>query len=271
MNKNDLNSWEDFIPRIQEIQNQYRGNKILYRGGDADKDNKHLKTTLERFSKKSWTVKSYIKLIMRFTPQIESYTLRAWDLPKWEELERKLANNYSENALGLLPQFYSYWIHLRQHGFPSPLLDWTASPYIAAFFAFSKYKEIERNAIFVYVEYPNMAKTYHPDSGVITKFGPNINTHKRHFLQQAWYTVAARNLPDQKDWEFISHAGLFQEYIEGEEDGFQDIMIKITIPTKERIKVLSYLDEYNLNQFSLFQTEEDLIKTIAFREIEKAE
>src|SRR5579871_975887 len=31
---------------------------------------------------------------------------------------------------------YDYMAYLRHHGFPSPLLDWTRSPYVAAFFAF---------------------------------------------------------------------------------------------------------------------------------------
>lgn len=35
---------------------------------------------------------------------------------------------------------YGFMTRLRHHGFPSPLLDWPQSPYIAAFFAFNKKK-----------------------------------------------------------------------------------------------------------------------------------
>jgi hypothetical protein len=32
---------------------------------------------------------------------------------------------------------YKYFVCLRHYGFPSPLLDWSRSPYFAALFAFS--------------------------------------------------------------------------------------------------------------------------------------
>lgn len=59
---------------------------------------------------------------------------------------------------------------------------------------------------------------------------------------------------------FRSHQELFEL---GRTD--QDALWKIVIPASERTKVLTRLDKYNLNAFSLFDSEESLMETLAFR------
>jgi hypothetical protein len=48
----------------------------------------------------------------------------------------------------------------------------------------------------------------------------------------------------------------------------QDLLIKITLPTKVRLPALEELNDYNINHFTLFQTEDALIKALAIREFE---
>ncbi|MDP2778479.1 MAG: hypothetical protein Q8O48_12635, partial [Anaerolineales bacterium] len=49
----------------------------------------------------------------------------------------------------------------------------------------------------------------------------------------------------------------------------QDLLIKITIPTKDRNIALKELDnDYNINHFTLFQTEDSLIKTLGMKEFD---
>ncbi len=251
---------------------EYRASKILFRGEKLDPNNNNLQTTLARSSAKSWTLNSYCKLILNLAPEIESYIGRNFNLPMWNGFEKVLYKHFNESRPYLSPKLYGYLIYLRQHGFPSPLLDWSASPYIAAYFAFAQRdlnNDTTHRAIFAYIEHRSIK--FYDDIGQINVWGPSVKTLKRHFLQQAWYSMATKILRDNKDWQFTDHDKFYEKESGDEEAAKQDILIKITIPTSERIKVLTHLDRYNLNQFSLFETEDDLIKTIAFREIDKFE
>jgi len=45
----------------------------------------------------------------------------------------------------------------------------------------------------------------------------------------------------------------------------QGTLWRFTIPSAERLKVLKLLDEYNLNAYSLFESEETLMETLGLR------
>ena len=80
-------------------------------------------------------------------------------------------------------------------------------------------------------------------------------------MQQSWYTVCTRD--EAGSQTFACHEDVF-----GKSSSRQDVLIKISIPWSERLNALSYLHEVNIHHFSLFQSEEALMKTLAFKEIE---
>ena len=92
----------------------------------------------------------------------------------------------------------------------------------------------------------------------IKNLGQYVTSHPRHFLQQGQYTLAARYGGEQ--WNLACHHSVFELGREG-----QDRLIKLTLPVTERDKVLRKLDLFNINAYSLLQSEDALLQTISAR------
>jgi FRG domain len=265
MKEIDVLSWEKLEHRITELKltHQKAMQGLLFRG--QGNSTWLLQTTLERRKGPKFEVKDYYDLIWRIKARIETFTNTQWDaVPDFTELF-DLTAAYDRLARmlarGGLPA-YKHFAYLRHHGFPSPLLDWTSSPYVAAYFAFANPSH-ESVSIFVYCDQPENMKFWGQGSPRIDRFGPYVQTHKRHFLQQCEYTICT-SFEDEK-WLFVPHNAVFQSDMR--EDPKQDVLWKFNIPASERVKVLRRLEEYNLNAYSLFGSEESLMETLAIREL----
>lgn len=264
MQVDDLKSWDEFEHKLNGIYTSYSQwpvSDFLFRGqSDAQKP---LRTTLERLVSRL-SLRDYYALIRRARPRIETFTDKTWHIPTLDQYEDWL-KKHTGNAVYFedFPAF-DYMIYLRHHGFPSPLLDWTSSQYIAAFFAFREKGTEGFVSIYVLVEQLGPEKRF-------STFAPTIHvpreprkTHKRHFLQQSKYTICT-----ELDDKGLSLYYTDHEKVAGDEG--QDRLWKFNIPSTERVKVLKILDKYNINAHSLFGSEESLIETIAMREFLKAE
>lgn len=253
-------SWEECEQRLRQIEadNSQSLSGVWFRGVPNAKWS--LKTTLERRSAQAFSVAEYHQLMLRVKPEVESFTKSTWDVPDWSEPESNFAQHFRT-----MPG-YGYMAHLRHHGFPSPLLDWSRSPYIATYFAFAKAQaeEAQEVAIYVFSETPNNLKVGDNKTPKICSHGGrNLRTHGRHFRQQSSYTICVKFCDLENRWRFVPHQSVFDL---GQQD--QDILYKVTVPSTERTKVLKLLDRFNLNEFSLFNSEESLMETMAFREID---
>lgn len=259
-------TWADFEDWVAKLMSEHRALKtganmgvstLVFRGqSDATWC---LKTTLERYPGATRDALGYFRAIDGVKSSIESLTGQRWDLPTQPEFSEILARSLPF-GWGEIPG-YDYMVHLRHHGFPTPLLDWSRSPFVAAFFAFNHALRADgRVAIYAFVEYAGGGKGSSSAQGTIHGLGPHVTTHRRHVLQQAEYTICTQ-LVDGK-WAYSSHddALLLQDPLDD-----QDRLWKFTLPASIRESVLQRLDLFNLNAFSLFPSEESLMDTMALR------
>ena len=154
---------------------------------------------------------------------------------------------------------YEFMSHLRHHGFPSPLLDWSLSPYVALFFALNNSNKMDSAAVYAYIEYQGEGKGGTVGSPQIVTIDRYIETHKRHFMQQSEYTFCVKR--ENEDWYYCSHEDAFgKSYLN------QDKLVKLIISRNAKEEFLKHLDQMNINAYSLFASEEHLMQTLAFRE-----
>lgn len=269
----NLESWVDFPKAIADIRREFGSrmikhgderqailkNEILFRG---QSDNQwELKTTLERVTAEKYSVQRYMERADSVANEIESQTENRWQLPTYPDIVKEILAKQDSMRPHLPPPCYEYLVYLRHHGFPSPLLDWTRSPYIAAYFALEQLDDAKHGSVFAFIERPGGGKYFRGGDVMIRSMGSYITTHVRHFAQKAEYTIATRWDEDAKTHDFFSHHAVTPS-------PDQDILIKITIPRTDRIPALQQLEDYNINRHTLFQSEDSLVQALGLRAFE---
>lgn len=264
-----LESWKHFekkVALLYKATQKIKRNKFgyvstpLFRGQAKAKPWK-LDTTLERFSKEHLGVCDYYDRIAAAKYSIESFTGSQWVIPTQQEYSNFIT---PQKCFGLFEYpAYDYMVYLRHFGFPSPLLDWTKSPEIAAFFAFSGCPADQDGevAIYAFCQYLGHGRHFTGGEATIFQLGHYVRTHKRHFAQQCEYTICTKK--ENNAWVYAPH----EDAIAANKDNTQVRFIKYTIPATERLKALQDLDRKNINAYTLFGTEESLMQTVALREL----
>jgi hypothetical protein len=264
VNEVQIKDWADFELEVGQILADFDVGRRRDKGyvsaplfrGHADAS-WPLATTLERFSTKSWSVSAYHRLLRAIRPAVVSLTSRDWHLGPDADAD------IDEDHHGP-PPGYEFMIYLRHHGFPSPLLDWTRSPYVAAFFSFASrpHPACKAVAVFAFREHVGHGKSWSGDTARIVGLGPYAVTHERHYAQQSEYTICKKRM-DGASVYWNHEEALLDRVVP------QDLLTKYIIPVTERGPFLRNLDSMNIHAYSLFRDESSLMQTLAYREIEK--
>ncbi len=217
-----------------------------------------LDTTLERFGKRNLELDDYVRYLSKVKPGIEAYTEREFSFNRRND--KSSGQAFPLSQVGFIDGQYEFMVYLRHHGFPTPLLDWSRSLYVALYFACAGSEHDEDSALYMYVENLGFGKGGMVGAPEIATLGQYVSAHKRHFIQQSEYTACISKV-DEK-WCFSPH-----ESAMGSASDQHDRLEKVLIPKTLRREILRKLDGMNINAFSLFGTEEALMQTFAFREL----
>lgn len=148
----------------------------------------------------------------------------------------------------------------QHHGFPTPLLDWTESPYVAAYFAYENVDKREKEGyvrIFIFdtakwrLRCPELISIIEPRPSITIRVFPAINNN-RAIPQQS--VSAVSNIDDIEG--FIR---LYEEYYK------ERYLTKIDLPIVERNRVLKELQQMGITAASLFPSFDGICKYLKER------
>jgi hypothetical protein len=261
------NTWDELKAVIAGIDKDHkalkekRGGKTsqnfstpLFRGhGDVAW---HLQTTLERETSKKLSVSQYFGHYVK--PAHKCLSGIHGDLWTFNNKAKYLVDNLRTPPL---PN-YAFLCYLRHHGFPSPLLDWSRSIYVAAFFAFQVKRDPKGEvAVYWYQRTLGHGHGYDGNKPCMVRLGRWTQGHKRHFLQQSEYTLSFEPFKDEA--VLVPTEDVIRASAMRLQD--QDRLYKITMPQTMRCEAMVELNKMNVNAYSVYQTDDGLVESVGWR------
>lgn len=202
------------FPELHKLVENYNARTVIYRGV------------------KSLTY-PLIPKIGRIVPP-DSVKSKEWN-------EKEILRLFKEQALPYLdfiPTNDWDWLAIgQQHGLPTRLLDWTANPLVACYFAVEAQSE-DDSVIYAY-----------QDESYI-----NVEKHSDPFK----YSRVGKFIPKHISKRITSQGGLFTIHPNPYEPFASDKLEKIVIPNGIRSELKKTLSRYGVDQFSLFPSLDSL-------------
>ncbi|MEQ1543908.1 FRG domain-containing protein [Methyloglobulus sp.] len=248
-----IDSIEDYRKEILQLRSDLgQETTILFRG-QSDESWK-IESSLERYGVSEIECKEYYRTIDRYKPLINPIIEN--------HFERKFTisgypfdfSRYDEGSFEL-PEM-EYLAYLRHHAFPTPLVDFSMSCFIALFFACEDFNQpkIDKRVngkVFLYASQVSVHGNNIPE---LRRIGRYVEAGKRHFAQQSNYLLPIEHIDE---WKFIP----FMRAMEDQHN--KDKLLEINISKDVKVELMRELHDMNINRYTMYLNEDALIKSLA--------
>lgn len=241
-----LSGWPEYLEEASRLIRSYgkRRQPPLFRG--LARSNWGLETTLDRSYPDVRSFLEYYRRVSASKGAVEMLTGRRWEnVPDYGELKGLVEKDPDHLSTILTGQqeIWEFLLYLRHHGFPSPLLDWTASPYVAAFFAFDAPQCGKEDHVGVFAFVLGSSGGIFRSERRVELVGRYGRSPVRHLYQQCSYTRCFEKKPGD---HLIQ---LHDDSVMTEAAAQDGTVLKFTIPASERLAVEG-VGAMNVNAFS---------------------
>ncbi|MGM4893958.1 FRG domain-containing protein [Tardiphaga sp. 839_C3_N1_4] len=214
----DVNSWEEFRHYVRSLEHY----QYIYRGQESNQW--RLCTAFHR-TERTDLVRFLRDDVAALHQHLSSLTRHVFDLK----------NPIEHGAFVSLAQ---------HHGYPTPLLDWTYSPFIAAYFAFKRARNSEGSVrIFLFDR-----TQWRSDWNQLQKLSPA----RPHFSILDAIAINNPRLVPQQALLTVTNVEDVEDYVRSKETVEKTYLRAIDLPASIRTEVLGELSMMGINAGSLF-------------------
>lgn len=167
--------------------------------------------------------------------------------------QRACLGRRGPNPVELEPD--DWWALGQHHGLYTPLLDWTESPFVAAYFSYALDPDLQvkERAVWALNAYSVEQKLSQVDGDMLSIVRPLMDENARLISQRGLFTRAPDGVTIE---EWVS------KYFKGYDGG--GVLMKILLPNSEQRVALRSLNRMNINHLSLFPDMEGSAKYVNF-------
>lgn len=223
----EINNWDAFKTFIEEA---IKSRKDYYYRGQLN-PNWKLQTSFHRYAEKTnATLEQYLDIAL---PELQ-YNITSQENELFDLEDKK--------------EFGAFLGRLQHHGFPTPLLDWSLSPYIATFFAFREVDahspQVENVKVYIF-DYQEWESNFEnilelrSEKNFLSAFRPFSKRNSRIVPQMGSTTMT--NIND------------IEAYIKKREEELgKTLLYQVTLPVSDMLNITNELNLMGINEMTLF-------------------